>query len=265
MYELFVLIAIVAAVIMSVRVWIGKAPGSRVLKQFAILAGLALTIFVSYKVVYHSLSVHVRLAIEVELRGEPKVGSSVIDISTSQYPTLLGLLDSGVDSNSRGEAVFLDLGGGNNLIALLGLGGGSRDDIITITQNAFFDDRVRSNPEYGTAAYADRILAAEMGHPKELGLKNMPTLARFRDLSDPKTIEAVDPNNLEASYGSGVIFRRATLEITNDPITSGVIEARLPWLHAMIGDDPYRHFTVYHVGRPELSQDTIFYVGFIRK
>src|SRR5690606_12946635 len=43
-----------------------------------------------------------------------------------------------------------------------------------------------------------------------------PYLVRFRDISDPRTVEAVDPENLAVTYGPGVRLRRATIELTDD-------------------------------------------------
>jgi hypothetical protein len=236
-------------------------------KIFAILGGVALAAVVGYYFAYPTLSYRVRLTIEVDQRGERKVGSSVVEISEVHFPTFWGLMNNGVEFHARGEAAFLDLGEGNNLIALLGLGGGSDDDIVTISLRTFVDDAYLKNPDYGKLGFAYRTLAALTGKPRELGPKFTPTLARFRDLTDPKTIEAVDPANLAASYGPGVSFLRATLEITYNSVTSGVIEKRLPWLHAMIGDSPNdpAKLPIYHGNRPELGQDRIFFTGFVRR
>ena len=70
-------------------------------------------------------------------------------------------------------------------------------------------------------------------------------LLRFGDLADPKSVARVDPNDLAASFGPGVKLVRATIEITDDPVTTG-IEKRLGWvasLNGSIGKDmnlPYR-------------------------
>jgi hypothetical protein len=55
---------------------------------------------------------------------------------------------------------------------------------------------------------------------------------RFRDINDPNTVERVDPNNLAASFGPGVRLTRATIEITDAPVTTG-IEKELEWLRAV--------------------------------
>jgi hypothetical protein len=72
---------------------------------------------------------------------------------------------------------------------------------------------------------------------------------RFKDEKDPKTVEAVDPANLAASFGDGVRLKRVTIETTTDPVTTG-IERRLPkygpgsgfgdWFRSLKIDDPRR-------------------------
>jgi len=54
-------------------------------------------------------------------------------------------------------------------------------------------------------------------------------LIRFRDLDDPATAERVDPFDLAASFGPGVKLLRATIEMTNDPVTTG-LDQKLPWI-----------------------------------
>jgi hypothetical protein len=54
-------------------------------------------------------------------------------------------------------------------------------------------------------------------------------LVRFGDPNDPEAVERVDPNHLAASFGPGVSLKPATVEITGDPLTTG-IEKKLPWL-----------------------------------
>ena len=63
----------------------------------------------------------------------------------------------------------------------------------------------------------------------EVPLKHIPFLVRFRDEKDPKTVEAVDPSNLAASFGVGVRLKRVTMETTSDAVTTS-IEKRLGWL-----------------------------------
>ncbi|HBM06154.1 MAG TPA: hypothetical protein DD369_11230, partial [Erythrobacter sp.] len=56
-----------------------------------------------------------------------------------------------------------------------------------------------------------------------------PMLVTFGDLDDPASVERVDPDDLAATFGEGVRLKRITVQITDDPVTSG-IEQRLGWL-----------------------------------
>ncbi len=54
-------------------------------------------------------------------------------------------------------------------------------------------------------------------------------LVTFGDLDDPTSVEEVDPDDLGATFGEGNSLRRITVQITDDPVTTG-IEKRLEWL-----------------------------------
>ena len=54
-------------------------------------------------------------------------------------------------------------------------------------------------------------------------------LVTFADRDDPTSVARVDPDDLAASFGEGVKLRRITVQLTDDPVTSG-IEERLGWL-----------------------------------
>jgi hypothetical protein len=60
-------------------------------------------------------------------------------------------------------------------------------------------------------------------------LQYLPWLVRFRNLDNPATVQPVDAHDLTANFGPGVKLLRATVEITNDSVTTG-IEKKLPWL-----------------------------------
>jgi len=62
-----------------------------------------------------------------------------------------------------------------------------------------------------------------------VALEDLPVLVRFRDPSDPASVEIVNPTNLAAAFGPGVVLKHAVIEITDDPVTKA-IETRLPWL-----------------------------------
>lgn len=57
-------------------------------------------------------------------------------------------------------------------------------------------------------------------------------LVTFGDLADPTSVRLVDANNLAANFGEGVSLKRITVQMTDDPVTTG-IEGRLQWLPKM--------------------------------
>lgn len=54
-------------------------------------------------------------------------------------------------------------------------------------------------------------------------------LVTFGDLADPTTMAEVDPDDLTKTFGEAVSLKRITVQITDDPVTTG-IEMRLGWL-----------------------------------
>lgn len=61
----------------------------------------------------------------------------------------------------------------------------------------------------------------------------LPMIISFGRVEDPDTIIQVDPMNPAEVLGRGYSISKATIELTDEPITRGVIEKRLPWLRAM--------------------------------
>jgi len=54
-----------------------------------------------------------------------------------------------------------------------------------------------------------------------------PMLVTFGDLDDPASVERVDPDDLAAIFGEGVALKRITVQLTDDPVTTGT-RMRLP-------------------------------------
>jgi len=51
----------------------------------------------------------------------------------------------------------------------------------------------------------------------------------FEDLSDPKTVSIIPPDSMENAFGAGIKIKEITVEITNEKITSRILEI-LKWL-----------------------------------
>ena len=171
-----------------------------------------------------------RLAVEVDTPDGIRTGSSVIEVERRDFGWVpVYSPGKGVVFVVRGEAVFVDLGEGRNVVTVLAHGGNA-EDVSRI--NSFWIEahgRQRSEEEDVWSGRTELRGVVELRPPL------VPTLVTFADPSDPKTVRVVRPQDFEAVFGPGFRFRRATLEMVpaSVPVTDGVIERRLPWLVGM--------------------------------
>ncbi|MFT4025920.1 MAG: hypothetical protein QM676_03845 [Novosphingobium sp.] len=163
-----------------------------------------------------------KMTVEVETPDGPRTGSSVIEVRTHESPAFPGPEAGGERSRVRGEAVAVDLPAGT-LFALLQAENGRGAEIYAWallpeppTKGATPEDR-RANLN------ALRSVAGRA----ELQRANYPMLVTFRDLSDPTTVETVNPADLNTSFGPGYVLHRITVQMTDEPVTTA-IERWLP-------------------------------------
>lgn len=177
-----------------------------------------------------------RLTLVVETPEGERSGASITQ-NTIAFPGGLNKAQGyAIWSTLVGEAVVVDLGSRGLLFATFESKGGLARggmDMYNAAFSAFPREKFRGETGTGRlatddyAAYVDELNRLK---PKgELPSKYLPVLVRFRDPSDPTSVELVDPLDLAASFGLGVTLKSAFVEITDDPVTKG-IEAKLPWL-----------------------------------
>jgi hypothetical protein len=189
-----------------------------------------------------------RLTIEIDTPQGVKSAAGVMAVHRDSVS--VGGMGGG--TAVQGDAIFLDLGGGRNLVAILGHGknGSAVDGMNHLAMNAF-------------AAAGQRVPFNEV---KQLNGKVqvqgdlIPTLVTFADLADPKTARVLDPARIDAAFGSGYRLKRVTLEMVpvgfwplGEPVTRG-IETKLPFLvsqkdslRRIIDDMPPRFQPHYHL------------------
>jgi len=175
-----------------------------------------------------SFSYRYRLSIEVDTPEGVKRGSGVLKVWAAISYSITG---KHLGGDTNGEAVAVDLGPRGLLFALLKREGrsGRLDELSG-------DVMLRAGLttyENETYVHFTREVAAIRGVIEVLP-EELPMLVRFRDIADPATVEKVDPEHLDVSFGAGVRLKRATIEITSDPVTTG-IEKRLGWLPRLHG------------------------------
>lgn len=179
-----------------------------------------------------TLDYRYRLTVEVDTPEGLKSGSSVIEIEQRLVRPGSNPAGVGVERKVRGEAVAIDLPGGLTLYALL-----RSDNNIDWASYVMQTLAPRTQGE-DFAQQLDDMLALEgeltlprkfppVGHLPERSA--YPMLVTFTDLSDPTSVAEVDPDDLAATFGKGVSLKRITVQITDDPVTTG-IEKRLGWL-----------------------------------
>lgn len=107
--------------------------------------------------------------------------------------------------------------------------------MASFPQAKFGDGRAITGSNGQYASYLDNLNRIE---PEAvLTLEALPVLVRFGDLDDPASVALVDPQDLAASFGPGVVLKSATVQVTADPITHG-IDSRLSWLRSSMEAEP---------------------------
>lgn len=177
-----------------------------------------------------------RLTVEVNTPEGLKTGSSVIEVRWGAVNSTLG----GASAEVSGEAAAVDLPGGQTLFALLrseaqsnwaGYAMFSVMPLPTKKPGQSDSDALGIGIDRIIANKALMVLPSMIKAPVTYAGKQIsayPTLVRFRDIKDPRSVALVDPGNLEQSFGPGVSLRRITVQNTDDPVTTGV-EKRFGW------------------------------------
>jgi hypothetical protein len=130
-----------------------------------------------------------------------------------------------------GEAVAVDLPGGRTLFALIGPLSNGRDLAGTVTK--LFEPSAVS-PEAVVASVGALGGSDQVGRTAVLNPEQYPHLVTFRDINNPKSIQAVDPMSISAVFDEEITIQRITVTLTNEKVTTG-IEKQLEWLNEQRG------------------------------
>jgi hypothetical protein len=171
-----------------------------------------------------------RMTVQVETPEGVKSGTGILAVTPDRGYSRRG------HTSMSGDAIFVDLGGGKNLVALLAHIGKSIDlDAMNYVALRAY-----------TAAGGKRISFNDMS--KMTGVVPVkgaliPVLVTFADPANPGTARNVPPDESEAVLGKGYRLRGITAEAVpngfwpidfggplGEPVTRG-IAARLPWLN----------------------------------
>jgi hypothetical protein len=121
-----------------------------------------------------------------------------------------------------GEAVFVDLGGQRNIVALLASGPYAE-------AAAYPEGVVRSHFKQNLTIDRHAASLSSLRGRWELPSENLPTLVTFSSPDDSATVKVLRPDQLEQFFGPNVRWRGIVVEMTTDPVTQ-IIESKLPWV-----------------------------------
>lgn len=176
-------------------------------------------------------TIRYQMTVEVDTPEGLRSGSSVIEVESwdlgKGFP---GPEAGGIRRNATGEAVAVDLPGGQQLFALLT----SRVDPDAAANIIFAALPHRQSAYVGEDAVERMLEAINQNHRIMPIMARPPLLVRFRDITDPTTVEEVNPENLAATFGSDFALRNITIQVTDRPRESK-IEKRLRWLSRQRG------------------------------
>ena len=171
-----------------------------------------------------------RLTVEVETPEGLKTGSSVIAVEQSIGRTAMdGFVGGSVFLRIRGEAVAVDLPDGRTLYALLRSGGDvewAARVIPFLSPDAEDDNSLDDFLLLEGKKELPRTFPAVAWIPERSAY---PMMVTFGDEADPVSVAEVYPDDLAASFGDEVRLKRIIVELTDDPVTTGIKE-RLEWL-----------------------------------
>jgi hypothetical protein len=168
-----------------------------------------------------------RLSVSVETPDSLKSGSGIFAVFPYRGYSVSG------DTYTRGDAVFVDLGRGKNLVALM-MHGEKGAEITGMNYLA-----LRAYREAGSnVSFAN--LNRMTGSVPVTG-EVIPVLITFANLADPKTARVVSPDDLASAFGAGYRLQEVSVAVVKngfwpldfggflgEPVTRG-IETKLPW------------------------------------
>jgi hypothetical protein len=170
-----------------------------------------------------------RLTVEVETPEGVKTASGVMAVHPDRS------YSRGGKTTTKGDAVFVDLGGGKNLVVLLA----HLDKALELDEINYV--ALRAYKAAGRNVSFNQMSRATGTVP--VTGEVTPLLVSLADRADPASARLVRSDNLEAVLGKGVRLRGMTAEVVpngawpldfggplGDPVTRG-IEAKLPWLN----------------------------------
>lgn len=191
----------------------------------------------------HLAEVHYRISVDIDTPDGLRVGSAVWSFELRR-----GTIDQGFTSRFRGEAIPIDLPNGKTIFALLDLRGPDNlpvEDIQGRLPELVLERRFFPNGRFPvpTGVSRPKIIEYIRKHVRNRVKLNCvlepypgecPLLVSFRNPADPKSVYALDPDDLKAELGPGYALRGMFLQVT-DAHPTRQLKERLPWKKSVRG------------------------------
>lgn len=215
------------------------------MKKWGILAGIGVALYAFMSMAMcESGTWRYRMTVEVETPEGVKTGSAVREVTVQRGIKLTP--ESRPVVRVRGEAVVVDLGERGKLFALLKNANGP-DYSYNVIYKAFPWKKEGMGGEH--SAEGIRHYSQLKNVKTELSPELMPMMVAFSNLKDPKSVklaykvDMINTNDgrtgpkfheevtdhLAELFGEGVKLKSITIEMTEDEVTSGIMQV-LPWL-----------------------------------
>jgi len=176
-----------------------------------------------------SASLNYKLSVEIDDNGVPRRGEGVVRAVFQAQPILIGQTPPWT-IGPVGEAFPVDLGSKGMFFVLVSRDPGRKPSVDAGSKGALYSYFHFRNTDAPTeAVLASFVALAESHSAVDVRPEQLPMLVRFRDVNDPKSVEIVDADHLDQSFGPGVKIKAVRAEITNEPVTTD-LGNRLPWL-----------------------------------
>jgi hypothetical protein len=165
-----------------------------------------------------------KMTVTVETPAGEVSGSSVSEVSWRKH--WIQTDGVGWSYDLTGEAVVVEVAPGRFLFALL-TGAGTTEYMGTVAAASITgrEGRVIDGALFGEVQGRRGRAAGVITVPEV----QYPMLVTFGDIAKPETVREVDPEDLSAVFGEGVRLKAVTLEITEEPVTEGVVVALPFW------------------------------------
>jgi hypothetical protein len=199
-----------------------------------------------WKFGYPTYTYRYRLVVEIEADRLSREGSSVIEIEVRTQPNILD--NPTISVRVHGEAVFVDLGEGQHVIALLAAGPKAED--------VGYPDRLVPLLLPTTYRPEDLPKLATLRGRREVADQHFPTFATFADLNEATSAHVVQPDEFARVFRPGVHVKKIWFEMTGDPVTRR-IEAKLPVIIRQLRKDA-RVMHVKKLGDPFVARLGLF-------